>query len=481
MNKQAPTFARLAAMVLFALSCFGLLLYLWIAFGGTIPLKPKAYRVQVPFREAAQLGTQADVRVAGVAIGKVVAKEVAPAEPGSVVATLEIEEEFAPLRQDTKAALRAKTLLGETYVELTLGTKGGPYIQDGGQIRASAVSEKTELDEILDTFDEYTRQSFVTWQRSLGAALEGRGDDLNDAIGSLPGFVTTAGDLVETLDEDRTALKALVRNTGEVFEALTADERQLGRFITEADVTFGAIRERRDAFADIWQVFPTFLRESRKTSRTLEGFSGRATPVLRDLAPATEDLAGTLTELGKAAPDLQRFLVSLDPLRKAADDGLPASTDIFEGLPQLLRAAEPYLGELNPTLDWVGQHTYTLSDMLSNLGVATAARTTSRDPRATGHYLRQFGPTGVESFGGARTRIASNRGNAYINPMDLADPEQGRSGITAAWDCANADGSSGPKCRVDEPYTFQGQTRKFPHVQAERYRDGRVTLAPTPR
>ena len=32
MQKQAPTAGRLAVMVMFALSCFGLLLYLWVAF-----------------------------------------------------------------------------------------------------------------------------------------------------------------------------------------------------------------------------------------------------------------------------------------------------------------------------------------------------------------------------------------------------------------------------------------------------------------
>ena len=45
MNKAAPTFGRIAAMVVFALSCFGLLLFLWLAFGGAVPLKPKGYRV----------------------------------------------------------------------------------------------------------------------------------------------------------------------------------------------------------------------------------------------------------------------------------------------------------------------------------------------------------------------------------------------------------------------------------------------------
>ena len=31
-------------MVLFALSCVGLLLFLWLSFGGTIPFNPQGYR-----------------------------------------------------------------------------------------------------------------------------------------------------------------------------------------------------------------------------------------------------------------------------------------------------------------------------------------------------------------------------------------------------------------------------------------------------
>ena len=57
MQKQAPTFGRLLTMVLFALSCFGLLLFLWVSFGGPIPLEPQGYRFHVAFPEATQLGT----------------------------------------------------------------------------------------------------------------------------------------------------------------------------------------------------------------------------------------------------------------------------------------------------------------------------------------------------------------------------------------------------------------------------------------
>ena len=71
MQKQAPSLRRILVMVGFALSCFGLLLFLWLAFGGPVPLKPKGYRFEVSFKEAGQLAQEADVRISGVSVGKV--------------------------------------------------------------------------------------------------------------------------------------------------------------------------------------------------------------------------------------------------------------------------------------------------------------------------------------------------------------------------------------------------------------------------
>ena len=75
MVKQAPTFGRLMAMVVFALSCVAILLYLWLTFGGPVPLRPESYRFEAKVREAATLPVEADVRVAGVSVGKVKRKE----------------------------------------------------------------------------------------------------------------------------------------------------------------------------------------------------------------------------------------------------------------------------------------------------------------------------------------------------------------------------------------------------------------------
>src|SRR5919204_6605410 len=123
MVKDTPGLKQIAAMVGFTLSVFGLLLFLWLSFGGTVPLKPKRYQFKVAFPEAALLVEEADVRMAGVNVGMVKKRDLGDGGRRTL-ATIELDSRFAPIPKDTRAMLRQKSLLGETYVELTPGHKG---------------------------------------------------------------------------------------------------------------------------------------------------------------------------------------------------------------------------------------------------------------------------------------------------------------------------------------------------------------------
>ena len=478
MQKQAPSIGRVLTMVLFALSCFGLLLFLWLAFGGASPLKPQGYRFEVAFQEATQLAVEADVRVAGVEVGKVRGKRTDPRNPNRTVATIELERRYAPIASDARATLRFKTLLGETYVELTTGSREAPAVPEGGRLANKQTQPAVELDELLGALDPYTRQAFRTWQQSLSQGVRGRGQDLNDSFGNLPAFVEEGGDLLETLDREKEALGLLVRNTGVVFGALTEREDQLRNLVVNTDEVFSAIAQERESFAQVWQIFPTFLTESRLTYDRLRTFSIATRPLIRDLTPAIDDLKPTLRAVGDFAPDLRRLFVNLDPLIDSSKRSLPALRQIFAGLEPTLAALGPWLQEVNPILEWIGQHQHTLTDMFANLGVATAATTPSGDPKATGHYLRQFGPQGVETLAAHRTRLSTNRGNAYLNPLAVTGREIATSTVLPAWDCANtgrgekpADTGTGgsPACRVQSPFAFKGKTQAFPHIERSNY------------
>jgi virulence factor Mce-like protein len=480
MQKQAPSPLKILTMVLFALSCFGLLLFLWLSFGGPIPLKPKGYQFKVAFPEATQLGLEADVRVAGVSVGKVRAKGIDSAHPNRTVATIEVERKYAPIARDARAILRQKTLLGETYVELTPGhPKTAGTVPDGGFLADGRVAKTVELDEIFQALDPKTRASFRTWQQSLAQAVNGRGRDLNDALGNLPAFADDGNDLLTVLDSQSSQVRELVDGTGKVFGALTRDEGQLHNLIVNASDVFDATSRQQDAVAETFRIFPTFLDESKLTFQRLERFSKDTDPLVQDLRPAARDLTPTLHDVRGLAPDLKNLFVNLDPLITASKTGLPALRDTLTQTKPLLAQLQPFLEQLNPALQYLEYQQLMTADFISN-GAATLADTTGTvTDQEMGHYLRQFGPVGPETVGMYAQRPAASRGNAYLRPDALTGEKRDRYMIFGNFDCKNAGGermtqvpdtSDAPSCFVQDPPAWPpGNTNPYPHITAANY------------
>jgi phospholipid/cholesterol/gamma-HCH transport system substrate-binding protein len=472
MNKSAPSLLRVLTMVVFALSCFGLLLFLWLSFGGPIPLKPQGYRVQVAFPEAATLATEADVRIAGVSVGKVRKLEVDP-RGNRTLATIELDRQFAPLHADAQAMLRQKTLLGETYVELTPG-HGAKTLPEGARLTDARVKDTVQLDEIFDALDPQTRAAFRTWQQQLAEGVKGRGRDFNDALGTLPGFAADGSDVLQVLDSQEGALQRLVKNTGVTFAALTENEQQLQTLITSSKRVFDATASRNDALAEAVRIFPTFLDESKATLARLQTFSTDTDPLVRDLRPVAQDLKPTLADVHAMAPDLERFFRNLDPLITASKKGLPAARETLDGLQPVLDSIHPFLGQLNPMLQYLETSQSQVSDFIS-YGAAALSDTTASPGGGVGHYLRQFGPLGAESAAIYKERLPTNRGETYVGPQHLFGPQAMQYLNAPSTDCSNTGGAhppsqGNPGCWKADDQRFQGRIQgDFPHIQAENY------------
>ncbi|MDQ3850844.1 MAG: MlaD family protein [Actinomycetota bacterium] len=464
MNKSELTFGRVAIISAFALTCFGLLLFLWLAFGGPIPLKPEGYRVKVAFRDATTLAEQADVRTAGVTIGKVVDKQLAPGG-NRTLATLQLDSRYAPLRADARAILRQKTLLGETYVELTTGTRSAPTIGEGGRLATGRVADVVEFDELLRIFDKGTRGAFQRWQASLARAGTGRGPDLNDALGNLPGLAENARSVVDVLDDRRAALRALVRDTGTTFAALTRNEAALQTLIRRNTDVFTQLGDQRDALARSIRILPTFLDESRATLARLRTFSQNTEPLVRDLEPVLQDAQPTLVDVRRLSPDLERLFAKLDPLIGAGRRGLPALARVLRGLDPTLESAGPFLQQVNPILEYLEFNQTKVSDFLSIGGSAIGGiRSTVPGSPSNGHVLPQVVVAGTQSLPALR-RSADNRGNAYLGPASDTDPF---AQTLPSFDCNHVGEkppTSTPGCKVQGPQPFQGLTQRFPQVR----------------
>ena len=486
MQKQAPSIGRILVAAGFALSCFSLILFLWIAFGGPIPLKPQSYRVTAYFPEATSLALESDIRIGGVSVGKVKEIKLAPPEyrvngKDTTEAVLEIDPEFAPISDDAEAILRQKTLLGETYVELTAGTAPGSKeapvalgaaanvadgeadvveaIEEDGTLGISRTEEATQIDEIFNALDAQTRRSFQRWQSNAAVAIDGRGLDLNDSFGNLGPFVTDASEIVDILSTQKQALKGLVRDTGTVFEALTEQDRALAGAIVGSDNTFDALASQDAALAESFQILPTFERETRATLERLDRFQVNTRPLIQDLIPVARDLSPTLRSVRELSPNLRSLFVDLGKLEEVSVSGLPALRDTLDGLAPVLDSLDPFLANLNPVIRYLSFQRKSVADFLVAPGQALsgAYEPVPGDP-APRHGLRQLAYLGNEGLSVYPNRLPTNRGNGYLAPGDLNGYSSAAKGIFPNFDCRNTDYPVGPgPTDTDEETIESGQ------------------------
>jgi phospholipid/cholesterol/gamma-HCH transport system substrate-binding protein len=491
MIKQAPSFGRIMAMVVFTLSVAALLMFLWLAFGGAIPLKPKSYRLKANFPEAATLTLEADVRMAGVNVGKVKTKSL---DKGGVrtTAVLELKHQYAPIPKDTKAILRQKTLLGETYVELAPGHKNSGMLPDGGTLPNAQVQPTVELDEIFSSFDPATRKAFQSWMDELATSIKGgRGQDLNDAFGNLQGFSADGAKLFQTLDDQNAAVKRLIKNTGVVFGAINERQDALRHLVTNANNTFEATASQDKALAETFRIFPTFLDESKATLARLERFAVNTRPLVNDLKRPADKLGPTVRDLGDLSPDAERLFRNLPPLINASATGLPATQRILKGAEPLFEAAHVFLPELNPILSYLNFRQATVAGFLTNATADLSGKGSGRRQQT------QIGVIDAKSFQKFTTRPYWERGNSYIAPNALQRAIA--LGGIESFDCKAAGGQQPdpvdnpppgkdktPPCFVAPPSLYDGKQFSLlrkghaPKVNAPTFREGKNGTAKDP-
>jgi phospholipid/cholesterol/gamma-HCH transport system substrate-binding protein len=427
MVKEAPSLGRIVAMVVFTLSVFGLLMFLWLAFGGPIPLKPEGYRFKVRVPEAPTLAQEADVRIAGVNVGKIKQKELDKGGARTIV-TVELKDQYAPIPKDSRAMLREKTLLGETYMDIAPGHKSAGMLKDGAFLKNSNVQRAVQLDEIFSAFDKPTRDAFQEWVRELAKASRGQASqDLNDSLGNLAPFAVDGSKLLQVLDDQNIAVRGLIKNTGRTFAAINQRQGALRQLIVNSGNTFEATASRDVALADTFQIFPTFLDESKATLARLERFSRNTDPLVNDLKKPADDLGPTVRDLGDLAPHLTRLFRDLGPLTKASEKGVPALERVLNGASPLLSAAHVFFPELNPILSYFNFRQATIAGFINNAGPDLSAFWGGRargqeqvgliDARSFDPHYTQPCPSGVPASNCGRPEY--DRGNAYMAPNAL--------------------------------------------------------------
>jgi phospholipid/cholesterol/gamma-HCH transport system substrate-binding protein len=490
MTTQAPSGWRILTMIAFAGSCVGLLIFLWISFGGSTPFAPEGYRLNAEFSQGVELGTQADVRISGISIGKVVSVS-NDRRTGLTHAVMQIDSRYAPRPADTRAILRAKTLLGETYIELTPGSQNGPKLPDGATLPRAQIAPTIQLDQILNTFDPTTRRAFQTWMQQDGIALTNRGENLNAALGELYPFATNVDAVLAVLRRQAAATSTFLRDTGAVFSALSASPGQLQGFINNSNATFAATAREDAQLAATVRAFPAFLVQTRSTINRVSAFAAEAKPLIDELRPAATQLSPALRSLAVFAPELRRLMVDIGPLDRASKAGVPALERFLDASVPLLTRLKPYLGGVVPVVNYLTDYKQEIAAFFANSTATTQATAAGLSSSALLHYVRISNPLGPETLTAYQHRPSSNRSNPYLvpggydqlqaglpvfgsylctsNPLPTIGPSIPASlAAVLQADYFTANPGAAPPCKAQTPLGLEttGQNQSFPHLTA---------------
>ena len=472
MVTQAPRRGVVLAAVAFTLSCLGLMIFVWTQFGGALPFAPQGYRVKALFSETGLLVPGADVRISGVNVGRVTAVDSRGVDS---LVTMQIAQQYSPVPADTRAILRQKTLLGEAYVELSPGHRSGRSLPDGGTLPSSQVARAQQLDQLLGSFGQPTRQDLNRFLSGGSAVLAGQAGQLSGAIGNLDPAVADLWRITTSLDAQRGGLRSLIRHSASVLQTLGQRSNDLQTLVLAGDKVLSATASRDAALSATVDRLPGFLSQLRRTLGQLGITLTLARPsvvLLRQSAPLLRPaLSDVITLSGPALAVLH----GAPRLLHDAVVALPAITRFTNVFHPALDALLPAVRQITPIIDFIGIYRQELVTAMANLSASLEATAPARtngwpDRPGSASYLRAISMVGNETPFGQSVREPTNRNNTDFAPGELAYLARG--GLLSA-SCANVHnrsqaplGFQNVPCRVQPGFRWNRLVRYFPHVTA---------------
>ena len=300
---QARTLANIAIVSVFAAACIGGLAYLAFNVGLGVPGRT-LYRVGANFADATGLVSGDEVRVSGVKVGKVV--DVGPAADGSTHVTLEIDDSSLRLRQDVRALIRPKTLLGNKMVELVRTPRSSaPLLASGQTIPKAQTGDAVEIDDILNNLDPETRAAMSEDFRQLGVAVDKRAGDVNQELPLLEQTAANLRPLAQLSDRRQQEIGRILTDLNVIITALADEQDSLGRVVDSGDRFFGAVAARDQALASTIEQLDILFQA---LDRSFAGAT-QADRAALDKAPAT--MASTQRVLALTNPEVDRILPEL--------------------------------------------------------------------------------------------------------------------------------------------------------------------------
>ena len=255
-----------------------LLAFMSIKVGG-ISSVGERLTVEVTLGDAAGLTDGAAVRVAGVQVGQVEAMSVDHNQ-----AQLQVSiAKSAQIREDAKIQVRARSILGEKYLELTPISRDAPLLVSGAKL--AVTKPQTEIDELVNSLgplvtsiDAEAMQEAMT---RLGQALEDDPDQMARMLGNVDTIIKNGAAASDSLDglmsETRSTLSTVRQVAKDARPMIQRTDRIIGRVDTAtenlpqiSDDVQGMVSDARAMLNDSQALMKRLERSTAKIEKVLD-------------------------------------------------------------------------------------------------------------------------------------------------------------------------------------------------------------------
>lgn len=317
--------------------------------------------ITAEFPDSAGLFVGNDVGVLGVPIGSVT--KIVP-DGTAVKVTMKVKSS-QPIPKDAGAAIVARSVATDRYVEITPVYSGGDKMADNAVIPASRTKTPVDFDEVLKSLNDFatgiggSKESKDAVRRivdSGAAALDGRGPLLNQTINNLGGATTTLSSQRQTFADTLTSLDGLV-NT------IDNNQQTEREFINQVAAAADLLASQRTEFKQTLNALDTTVTNvaqfTSTNKDTITASLNKSSQLMKTVIGKQKQVHQALTGIPTALQNLQRANDhGVLPVRLDATDLLPLGgllKSVCNALPLNLCNLIDGTAALAPVLGPIGQ------------------------------------------------------------------------------------------------------------------------------
>lgn len=263
--------------------------------------------------------------IAGINVGKVGASTL---DDGTAKVRLDIEPKYRELlHSNAEFLLRPKTGLNDMVIEIDPGTKGPPP-KEGATLPLAQGLSNVQLDQFFATLDKDTQNYLVLLLNGAGQGLDGKGEELSQALRRFGPFAQYTAKLNGELEKRRDNIKGSIHAFSQIATELGNNDEAVANFITNSKNNLQAYANEEASLREALTEFPSTLTAAQSGLAKSNQLSLVLRPTLLGLIPGAKNLKGSLKAVQSLATNETANV--RDNIRPFARNVQPVVKDLYK-------------------------------------------------------------------------------------------------------------------------------------------------------